>query len=508
LSGVGVKVLEETLLIRADAGAAMGTGHVMRCLALAQAWQDAGGQCVFVMAESTPALERRLRDEGMKIQPLAVSAGSLQDAKQTKDIASEQGVRWIVVDGYQFGAEYQQAIKSGGFKLLFVDDNVHAESYSADLVLNQNMHASASLYAKREPYTRLLLGPRYAMLRRDFCGWRDWRRQISASGRKILVTMGGSDPNNLTSRVIEAIRQVPTQDLETVVLLGGSNPHLQAVKAAIGADQRSMRLITDAENMAEWMAWADVAVAGAGTTFWEMCLLGLPSVLLVLAENQRGVAAAAEEMGLACSLGDAAEASAPAIGSKLADLLNSYEKRSSQSEKGRALVDGRGAERVLAFLSDLELRRTVVSDCDVFWEWANDPDARAASFHHEPILWEDHVKWFRAKLSDPKAVFYTATNREGAPVGQVRYQIEGKRAVLSVSLGQRFRGCGWGRKILGIATERLFQESEVEAIDAYVKPANDASLKLFAGAGFQRLATERIEGQEAVRFVLQRSRVA
>ena len=499
---------EGTVLIRADAGPAMGTGHAMRCLALAQAWQDAGGQCIFVMAESTSALERRLRDEGMKIQRLAICAGSSADANQTGDIARENGVRWIVVDGYQFGAEYQQAIKSGGFKLLFVDDNVHAESYSADLVLNQNMHATASLYAKREPYTRLLLGPRYVMLRRDFRGWRDWRRQISASGRKILVTMGGSDPNNLTSRVIEAIRQVSKQALETVVLLGGSNPHLPAVKAAIGGDGQSIRLITDAPNMGEWMAWADVAVAGAGTTFWEMCFLGLPGVLLVLAENQRGVAAAAEKLGLACSLGDATEISASVIGGKLADLLSSHEKRSSQSEKGRALVDGRGAERVAAFLSDLELRRTVESDCDVFWEWANDPEARAASFHHEPISWEDHVKWFRAKLSDPKAVLFTATNQAGIPVGQVRYQIEGKRAVLSVSLGQRFRGCGWGRKILGIATERLFQESEVEAIDAYVKPANDASLKLFARAGFQRLPTKRIEGQEAVRFVLQRSRVA
>jgi len=480
----------------------------MRCLALAQAWQDTGGQSIFAMAESTPALEQRLRDEGMEIQPLTAAAGSAEDAKQTRHIAAEQGAAWIVVDGYQFGSEYQLAIKSAGFKLLFVDDNVHAQIYSADLVLNQNIHAATNLYAKREPYTRLLLGPRYAMLRRHFRGWRNWRRQVSASGRKILVTMGGSDPNNLTSRVIEAIWQVPNHDLETVVLLGGSNPHLRSVKAATGEHQQSMRLITDAANMAEWMAWADVAVAGAGTTFWEMCFLGLPGILLVIAGNQQRVAATADQMGIACSLGDAAEVSASAIAGKLAALLNSYEKRSSQSERGRALVDGRGAERVVAFLSDLELRRTLESDCDVFWEWANDAEVRAASFHHEPISWEDHAEWFRAKLSDTKAVFYTATNQEGVPVGQVRYQIEGKRAVLSVSLGTRFRGCGWGRKILAVATERLFQESEVEAIDAYVKPTNEASIKLFAAAGFVRLPAEVIEGQESIHFVLQRSLVA
>jgi UDP-2,4-diacetamido-2,4,6-trideoxy-beta-L-altropyranose hydrolase len=499
---------ERTLLIRADAGAAMGTGHVMRCLALAQAWQGAGGQCVFAMAESTPALERRLRAEGMERQQLTAAAGTAEDATQTQHLAGEKCAAWIVVDGYQFGSEYQLSIKSAGFKLLFVDDNIHAENYSADLVLNQNLHATVNLYAKSEPYTRLLLGPRYAMLRRDFLGWRNWRREIPAIGGKILVTMGGSDPNNLTTRVIEAIRQLPNPNLETVVLLGGSNPHLRSVQAARGESQQSMRLITDATNMAEWMAWADVAVAGAGTTFWEMCFLGLPGILLVLAENQRGVAAAAEKMGIAYSLGEAAEVSAPAIGGRLSELLNSHDKRKSQSEKGRTLVDGRGAERVVAFLSGLELRRTVESDCEVFWEWANDPEARAASFHREPISWEAHAEWFRARLSDPKAIFYTATNQEGLPVGQVRYQIEGKRAVLSVSLGVRFRRCGWGRKILGVATERLFQESEVEAIDAYVKPTNEASIKLFTGTGFVRLPAEKIEGQEGVHFILHRSLVA
>ena len=499
---------ERTLLIRADAGAAMGTGHVMRCLALAQAWQDAGGQCIFAMADSTSALERRLCAEGMEIQRLTVRAGTSEDAKQTQYIAGEKNAPWIVVDGYQFGSEYQSAIKSAGFKLLFLDDNAHAEIYSADLVLNQNIHAAAKLYAKRKTYTHLLLGPRYAMLRRDFHGWRNWRREIPASGRKILVTMGGSDPNNLTTLVLEAIRQLPNPNLETVVLLGGSNPHLQSVQAAMGEPQQSMRLIADATNVAEWMAWADVAVAGAGTTFWEMSFLGLPGILLVLAENQAGVAAAAERLGIACSLGEAADVSAAAIAGKLAELLDSIDKRRSQSEKGRNLVDGRGAERVAAFLSGLELRRTLESDCAVFWEWANDPETRAASFHREPISWEDHAEWFRAKLSDTKAVFYTATNQEGVPVGQVRYQIEGKRAVLSVSLGTRFRGCGWGRKILAVATERLFQESEVEAIDAYVKPTNEASIKLLAAAGFVRLPAEVIEGQESIHFVLQRSLVA
>jgi len=352
----------------------------------------------------------------------------------------------------------------------------------------------------------LLLGPRYAMLRREFRQWRTWQREIPATGRKILVTMGGSDPNNLTTRVIEAIRQLSNPSLETVVLVGGSNPHFCSVEALI--QKESMRLITDASNVPEWMTWADVAVSGAGTTFWEMCFLGLPGILLVLAENQKNVAAAADKMGIAWSLGRGTEVSASVIAGKLAELLNSADQRTSQSEKGRKLVDGRGAERVVAFLSDLELRRTVESDREVFWQWANDPETRAASFRSNGISWEEHAKWFRAKLADPKAILYTATNKAGLPVGEVRYQIEGKRAVLSISLGSRFRGCGWGQKILTVGTERLFEESEVDFIDAYVKPTNETSLKLFAGAGFLRFPPEVIEGQEGVHLVLEKSVLA
>ena len=234
------------------------------------------------MAESTPAVERRLQEEGMVVERLTARVGTAEDAKETGHLAGKKDAAWIVVDGYPFGSAYQLAIKAAGFRLLFVDDNVHAETYSADLVLNQNIHANASRYAKREPSTRLLLGPRYAMLRREFRRWRNWQREIPASGRKILVTMGGSDPNNLTARVIEAIRQLSNPDLETAVLVGGSNPHLRSVEASI--QKESMRLIADATNVPELMTWADGAVAGAGTTFWEMCFLGLPGILLVLAE--------------------------------------------------------------------------------------------------------------------------------------------------------------------------------------------------------------------------------
>ena len=168
------------LLIRADASVAMGSGHVMRCLALAQAWQDAGGRAVFAMADVTPAIHERLTAESSGVLTLSASAGSAEDSKQTIELAQAQNAKWLVVDGYQFDAEYyQRSMKAANFKLLFLDDFGHAKHYSADVVLNQNVSAQQGLYSDCEVHTRVLLGPKYALLRREFSGWRGWKKVTS-----------------------------------------------------------------------------------------------------------------------------------------------------------------------------------------------------------------------------------------------------------------------------------------------------------------------------------------
>ena len=146
------------LLIRADASTQIGTGHVMRCLALARSWQDTLGQPIFAMTTSVPALEERLKSEGMEVIHLAAEPGSLADAKETAALAHQFNASWVVLDGYHFGSEYQKTIKISGLSLLFIDDYGHAEHYYADFVLNQNISADEQWYQHREPCTKLLLG--------------------------------------------------------------------------------------------------------------------------------------------------------------------------------------------------------------------------------------------------------------------------------------------------------------------------------------------------------------
>jgi len=321
----------------------------MRCLALAQAWQEAGGEAVFAMAESTPAVDARVGTEGFGIARMTAAAEGRNDAEQATELARQCKARWIVVDGYPFGADYQAALKAAGLKVLFIDDNGHAASYSADLVLNQNAHASEALYPNHEASTRLLLGPRYALLRREFAAWREWKREIPEMARRLLVTMGGSDPANVTATVIDAIASRP--DVEIMAVAGGSNPHLRELRELVGRLEGRVRLVENANNMPELMARADVAVSGAGTTNWEICFMGLPALIIVLAENQRLVAEELARQGVMLSLGCATEVSASGIADQVGRLAASAEKRRALSTAGRRLVDGLGARRVVAELT-------------------------------------------------------------------------------------------------------------------------------------------------------------
>ncbi len=476
----------------------------MRCLALAQAWQDAGGNVVFAMAESTPAVDARLCAEGMEIVRLKASPNSVQDARDVAALARDRNAAWVVVDGYQFDSEYQRSLKNAGLELLFVDDLGRCGHYFADIVLNQNVHASENMYANREARTRLLLGPRFAMLRRDFTLCKKWQREITLNGRKVLIMMGGSDPDNVTAFVLEALRQVKVDGLEVVAVLGGSNPHADRLRQFTN-ESFCVRFLRDAANIPELMAWADVAVSAAGSTCAEICLLGLPAILIDVAENQTPVAQELGRLGAAIHVGK--KVTAAEISGKVQSLLLAKEHRACLSQRAGELVDGEGAERVRAAIhgGDLRLRCVRENDCRQLWEWANDPEVRPVSFATEPISWERHLEWFNSKLCDPKALLYLVVDAGGIPAGQVRFQVDDTNAAVSISLVPQFRCKGYGQVVLAMAKEHLFRTTAVTQIDAYVKPNNVASLGLFTRAGYAREKDEVIRGHQAIHFVLKRT---
>ncbi len=488
------------IIIRADASIKIGTGHVMRCLALAQAWQDTQGQAIFIIANPMPALEERLNSEGMEVVHLVAEPGGSEDAKETAALAHQLEASWVVVDGYQFGSEYQKTIKSSGLSLLFIDDYGHAEHYYADLVLNQNISADEQWYQHREPYTQLLLGTRYTLLRREFWQWRGWQRTVPPVAKKVLVTLGGADPDNVTLKVIQALQLVEVEELEAVVVVGGSNPHYETLEMAVQDARFPIRLQRNVTNMPELMAWADVAISAGGSTCWELAFMGLPSILLVLAENQRAIAQKLATLNQAINLGWHQEVESNNIADTLFALLQSTAQRINMSEVSQQIVNGEGVFRILKSLdaNSLKLRPVREEDCELIWHWTNDPVIRSVSFSSEYIPWTDHVQWFTSKLGDRNCVFYIALNQDDVPIGQVRYEINNKEATISLAVAEAFRGRGYGSQIILLSCQKLGQDAAIKKINAYVKPNNLASLNIFLKSGFQNKGETIVKGQPAL----------
>jgi UDP-2,4-diacetamido-2,4,6-trideoxy-beta-L-altropyranose hydrolase len=340
------------IAIRVDAGLEMGTGHLMRCLALAQAWQDAGGNTVFVMAMEAPVLEKRLKVEGMEVLYLDTRTGSVDDANRTAEIARKGHASWVVVDGYHFGAEYQRTVKHSGGSLLAIDDYGHANHYYADIVLNQNLHAHEGLYANREPYTRLLLGTQYVLLRREFSGWHGWKRQIPKTAKKMLVTLGGSDPSNFTLKVVQALQKVDVDGLDAVVVVGTNNPHYRELQSIVQKLQFPVRLEKNVVSMPELMAWADVAVSGGGSTCWELAFMGVPSILLVIADNQKLAAKALADKDVFRFFEHPGDVTVAEMAEQIIGLMYNFERRKKMCNESRQLVDGVGGTRICDLIKE------------------------------------------------------------------------------------------------------------------------------------------------------------
>jgi len=275
------------LLIRADASADIGTGHVMRCLALAQAWQDAGGPVLFLAALIPSQLAARLQRENVAFIQLNAARGSAEDAAETTRIAQERGAAWVVLDGYSFDAAYAAVLRSAGLRLLAIDDMAHLDRYPVDVLLNQNLSADAALYAgKVGPETALLLGPRYSVLRREFRLATPRTPRSGRSNLRVLVSFGGGDAENFTSTVLRNLAASNQRALEVVALAGAANPHVSGLKQLAGTLPFHCELRVNESNVASVMAWADGAITAAGSTVWELAAMQLPALIGAHEENQ------------------------------------------------------------------------------------------------------------------------------------------------------------------------------------------------------------------------------
>lgn len=338
------------LLLRVDGGAAIGGGHVMRCLALAQGWIDAGGRAVLCAAVLSPALRQRVAEEGVECISISADAGSAADADATLAAAGTLGSPLIIVDGYQFPAEFRRRLRAAGRKLAAIDDVGDLANGGEDLIINPNPHATSALYAAHAESARLLLGTSHALLRREFREYARNRPRRHADPLQVLVTLGAADADNVTARVMDAMASVLPADARVAVVIGGSNVHREQI-AAVAEPLSQFRLVPDpGKDLPALMAAADLAVCAGGGTMWELAFMGVPFIPIVVAENQRPSVAAMAGQGYSGINAAAVDRDLPAA---VAALASNAGRRAQLSDLGRRLVDGKGVERVCAALREM-----------------------------------------------------------------------------------------------------------------------------------------------------------
>lgn len=291
------------ILFRVDSSLVIGTGHVMRCLMLARALREGGAECRFVSADLPGHLVDLVRERGFQVAlvPAPDAAADPRDYKSWTGLSLEADVAatlaaqegftpdWIVIDHYGLDAAWQDAVAVGGTRVLAIDDLAN-RPHRADLLVDPNLGRQAQDYTDLVPNDcQLCVGPRYAMLRPEFATLRE-DALASRPGRMlrhILITMGGVDLHDATSAILERLAAIALPaDAEITVVMGRSAPHLGRVRALAAASPVPCHVLTDVPDMHNLMAAADLAIGAIGGTAWERCALGLPSLMLAIAENQ------------------------------------------------------------------------------------------------------------------------------------------------------------------------------------------------------------------------------
>ena len=496
------------IVFRTDASPTIGTGHVMRCLTLAGALAKKGAVVSFICREHAGHLCDLIEAQGFRVYRLPapdsdfeagrtpahaawLGATWQEDAGQTGAVIKTLGARpdWLVVDHYALDSRWERALRPLVGRIFVIDD-IADRDHDCDLLLDQNLFADMQTrYADKVPADcRLLLGPEYALLQPIYAELHDRIPPREGPVRRILISFGGADRDNLTGRALVAFLGLNRPDIGVDVVISDSSPYASEIRALV-AGHANIHLHSNLPTLAPLMTRADLAIGAAGITSWERLCLGLPALVVTLAENQRPIAEELQRLRLVRWLGHKDEISERDIKRAIAELIEG-DIDEEWSLCCQATVDSRGVDRVGAALTitaetPLLVRHARLSDEALLLVWANDPETRRNSFSPDFIPAEEHRRWFRSRLRDLDGCrIYVLETRGGIPVGQVRFDLTDRKWEIDYSLAPHFRGRGLGQPLLKAALLKLRSEISGVLVLGRVKESNLPSRKIFESLGF------------------------
>ena len=414
-------------VFRCDASPAIGGGHVMRCLSLARALRDRGWLCLFAVSGETPATLPRLTaaTDGLMV----LSPQSAADEADAIAARLDGPADLLVVDHYQRDAGFERACRGWAHRILVIDDLANRR-HDADVLVDPTCGRNAWDYDGLVPrHCRILAGSDYALLRPEFAAARPdavERRQRTTEMKRILVAFGAGEVGDATRLALRAIA-MSGLDVAADVVMGAASKGLAAVQADVAAMPQAIRLHVDTGDLAGLMSDADLAIGAGGGLSWERCCLGLPTVVLETASNQRAVIAALAERHAVVALGTAASVAVEGLADALRELANDPRLRRDMARAAADLCDGQGVARVLGVLglpqrparADVRARPATLNDAERIFRWQTHPSTRLHSFNPAPPAWEEHVRWLWSRLVDPSCLLCIILLGD-RPVGTIR----------------------------------------------------------------------------------------
>ena len=425
-----------------------------------------------------------------------VGADWKSDAEGTCAWLGEMEADWLIVDHYGLDTRWESALRPYCRKFMVIDDLADRQ-HDCELLLDQNLVADmVHRYDDRVPQTcGTMLGPDYALLQPQYAQLHPRTPPRQGPVRRMLVYFGGADTGNLTGLAIAAFLSLDRIDVAMDVVINPAGSQIDKIREQV-TGQQNIRLHAGLPSLAPLMAEADLAIGGGGATSWERCCLGLPALVITLAENQRPIAAELVRHGLIRWLGHCDEVGEEELAQTMREVFDTG-LDPAWSESCNQLVDGQGAARVAGYLLvrpgvPLFARLAGPSDESLFLHWANDPLTRGNSFDSSRIEVDTHRAWFRPRLRDiENCRMYVVETADALPIGQVRFTRAGDAWEIHYGLDARCRGRGLGAFLLATALDAARADSRDSELDFFgrVKVENTPSRKIFVQLGFSEEST-------------------
>lgn len=490
------------VVVRVDASARMGTGHLMRCLSLATELRSQGADVRFITRAHAGHLAKRIREQGFEV--ILLPPGEISyappaqyeqwlgvpwetDAAESAEALKQNAPDWLVVDHYGLDERWERQMRLHCRAVMVIDDL--PRPHSCDLLLNQNLpgRTEKNCRTMSRVDTEFLTGPRYALLPASFREARQHARPRVGAIRRLVLFFGGSDSTNETAKVLTALESFPRGSFEVDVVAGALNANVSDLESH--CKRLGFRFHFQAD-MADIYAAADLAFGAPGTSSWERMCLGVPSLVAAVAENQQSNGAALAEGGYAFYLGSWYDVTAEIYAHALRGLQCLPGELERQSRRGMELVDGKGTRRVSTAMLNwwIHFRKAVQDDSCLLHKWRNAEEVRRWSLDPSPISFEDHQRWFQSALKNPDRILLVA-QRGSEPIGVIRFDCDHGRATISIYLAPGEIGNGLGLAMLRNAGRWLAKERpDVGRIDAEILTANFASELTFREAGYEKFS--------------------